>query len=162
MHRNMGYAYAEGEERNGPWNGPWGRQPPLVGMFRHPVEIAVMILGFVLFWPIGLAMLFYFLWRKKMGCNWSGRSWRPDFAFKDQSFGGMFHSGSGNAAFDDYRSAVLKRLDEERRKLDEEQMAFRAFMERLRRAKDQEEFDRFMSERNGSAGQGQGEGSQPQ
>ena len=68
--------------------------------------------------------------------------------------GGMFH-GSGNAAFDDYRAAVLKRLEEERRKLDEEQMAFRAFVERLRRAKDQEEFDRFMADRNGSAPQGE-------
>jgi hypothetical protein len=123
-----------------------------MGLFRHPAELALMILGFVLFWPVGLAALFYFLWRKKMGCNWRGQSWRPDRAFRDQAFN-MFH-GSGNAAFDDYRAAVLKRLEEERRKLDEEQMAFRAFVERLRRAKDQEEFDRFMADRNGSAPQG--------
>ncbi len=152
MHRNMGYAYAEGDARGE--EGPWGSRPRFVGMFRHPGELAIMILGFVLFWPVGLAVLFYYLWRKKMGCNWSGRSgwsgsWRPDFAFRDHPFSNVLQQGSGNAAFDDYRQEVLKRLDEERRKLNEEQMAFRAFMERLRRAKDQEEFDRFMAERNG-------------
>ena len=100
-----------------------------------------------------LAVLAYYFWRKKMGCNESGRGWRPGKAFRDHAFN-MFNGGSGNAAFDDYRDAVMRRLDEERRKLDEEQMAFRAFVERVRRAKDQEEFDRFMAERNGSAPQG--------
>jgi hypothetical protein len=41
----------------------------------------------------------------------------------------------------------LRRLDEERRMLEEEQKAFREFVEKLRRAKDQDEFDRFMAER---------------
>ena len=45
------------------------------------------------------------------------------------------------------RREQLKRLDEERRKLEDEQKAFRDFVEKVRRAKDQEEFDRFMSER---------------
>ena len=35
--------------------------------------------------------------------------------------------------------ADLKRLDEERRRLEDEQKAFRDFVERLRRAKDQDE-----------------------
>ena len=38
-------------------------------------------------------------------------------------------------------------IDEERRRLEDEQKAFRDFVERLRRAKDQDEFDRFMNER---------------
>jgi hypothetical protein len=163
MHHNMGYAYAEAGERGGPWR----RRGQNSGLFRHPAELALMILGFVLFWPVGLAALFYFLWRKKMGCNWKGQAWRPDRAFREQAFdmfkGGPF-GGSGNAAFDDYRTAVLKRLEDERRKLDEEQMAFRAFVERLRRAKDQDEFDRFMADRNGSAPRSeppQGEAPQP-
>lgn len=47
---------------------------------------------------------------------------------------------SGNAAFDDYRDETMRRLEEEQR-------AFGDFMERLKRARDQEEFERFMSER---------------
>lgn len=46
---------------------------------------------------------------------------------------------TGNTAFDEYRETTLKRLEEERRE-------FTHFLERLRRAKDQDEFDEFMSE----------------
>ncbi len=54
---------------------------------------------------------------------------------------------SGNSAFDDYRAAELKRLDEERRKLEEERREFDRYADNLRRARDKEEFDRFMAER---------------
>ena len=47
---------------------------------------------------------------------------------------------SGNHAFDEYRSETLKRLEEE-------QHEFRAFLDRLRFAKDKTEFDAFMAER---------------
>ena len=55
---------------------------------------------------------------------------------------------SGNAAFDDYKRAELDKIEALRRKLEEDQKAFGDFVERLRRAKDQEEFERFMAERN--------------
>jgi len=42
-------------------------------------------------------------------------------------------------AFDEYREATLKRLEEEREE-------FAKFLERLRHAKDKEEFDKFMAE----------------
>ena len=57
-------------------------------------------------------------------------------------------ASSGNAAFDEYKRTQLARLEEERRKLDDEQKAFRDHLARLRKAKDQDEFDRFMAERN--------------
>ena len=41
----------------------------------------------------------------------------------------------------------LARLEQERRKLDEEQKVFRDYLARLRKAKNQDEFDRFMAER---------------
>ena len=72
------------------------------------------------------------------GWNWKGQASSYGFA------------GSGNAAFDAYKREQLKRLDEERRRLEDEQKAFRDFVERLRRAKDQDEFDRFMANRNRS------------
>ncbi len=43
--------------------------------------------------------------------------------------------------------AELTRLDEERRKLDEAQREFAEYVDAIRRAKDREEFDRFMAER---------------
>ena len=56
-------------------------------------------------------------------------------------------SRSGNFAFDEYRENELKRLDEERRRLDEERREFEAYVHDLRRARDKEEFDRFMADR---------------
>ena len=60
---------------------------------------------------------------------------------------GFYASPTGNAAFDEWRAAELVRLDEERRKLDEAQREFAEYSDAIRRAKDREEFERFMAER---------------
>lgn len=101
--------------------------------------IAMMVLGFVFFWPLGLAILFYLIWSGKM------HGWRQDRRMR--GCGARFHryGSSGNSAFDDYRDQTLKRLEEEQR-------AFAEFVERLRRAKDQQEFDQFMAERKTQGG----------
>jgi len=39
-----------------------------------PAWIAAMVLGFILFWPVGLALLAYMIWSNRMSCN--GRSLR--------------------------------------------------------------------------------------
>ena len=105
-----------------------------------PIWIAFVVLGFVLFWPLGAMILFYMIWSGKMKCR-SGRlaSWNSDDL---RCCGVRFDvpRSSGNMAFDEYREATLKRLDQERRE-------FADFLKQLRRAKDQDEFDRFMSER---------------
>jgi hypothetical protein len=152
-HMSCGYRAAmagEGEY------GRYERRP----LFRSGWEIAAMAAGFIAFFPIGLAILGYLIWRKKM----AGRGFEPaqfrtemkrwKHEMKAQWRGGQgyaagFGRGSGNMAFDDYRAEVLRRLDEERRRLDDEQRAFNDFVVKLRRAKDQEEFDRFMADRNG-------------
>ncbi|MEM8869341.1 MAG: DUF2852 domain-containing protein [Pseudomonadota bacterium] len=91
--------------------------------------IAAMVIGFILFWPIGLALLFYMIWSNRMSC--SARKW---------SHSGVRFRPSGNTAFDAYRDSTLKRLESE-------QDAFHSFLDRLRKSKDQAEFDRFMDER---------------
>ena len=125
-----------------------------------PLELGAMIGGFIVFWPLGLLALGLKLVKGEM---WRGASegtmpWSGWFnkqpsmpgtgSFKGFGFGG-FNTGfsSGNAAFDTYKREQLARLEEERRKLDEEQRAFHDYMQRLREAKDKEEFDRFMAER---------------
>lgn len=47
---------------------------------------------------------------------------------------------TGNSAFDSYRDEMIRRLEDE-------QASFEAFLERLREAKDKQEFDQFMDER---------------
>lgn len=118
-------------------------------------EIGAMVAGFVVFWPLGLIAIFL---KWKNGEMWKGSAetaapWAgvrmPDLSGWNTGWKGPSHgfAGSGNAAFDAYKREQLTRLDEERRRLEDEQRAFREFVERLRRAKDQDEFDRFMNER---------------
>ncbi len=95
--------------------------------------IAAMVLGFILFWPIGLALLFYMIWSKRMFTSCSGKS-------TSMRHGMQAMRPSGNAAFDAYKADTLRRLEEE-------QEQFEAFLERLREAKDKAEFDQFMDDR---------------
>jgi hypothetical protein len=136
----------------------------------RPVELLAMILGFIVFWPIGLAVLFLKVWQKREGrpdqdlvdfvqertsdmrsrcaarraqwapAEWAQKEWRP-------GFGGFGQRPTGNSAFDDWRTAELTRLEEERQKLVQAERDFAEHLDKLRRARDREEFDRFMNER---------------
>jgi hypothetical protein len=98
--------------------------------------LVAMILGFIIFWPLGLAILFYMLWSNRMS--------RSFFACKSHRRHGF--KSSGNTAFDAYRDETIKRLEDE-------QSAFKSFLQRLREAKDKTEFDRFMEERANKSGE---------
>jgi hypothetical protein len=141
-----------------------------------PLWIAAMVLAFIFWWPLGLALLFFGLWSKRMGywgCgrygawqggwqrnNWQG-AWQggapPWAGWRSLWCGGPRQSASsGNRAFDEYRAETLRRLEEE-------QKEFAAFLDRLRFAKDKAEFDQFMAERrNHPPAQPEGEPPQPQ
>ena len=98
--------------------------------------IAAMVLGFIFFWPVGLALLAYLIWSKRMfgKCSMASRRHSRHAA----RWNAM--KPSGNSAFDAYKEETLRRLQEE-------QESFEAFLERLRAAKDKAEFDQFMDER---------------
>ena len=140
--------------------------------------IALIVIGFYAWWPLGLAVLFLLFWSRRMGCwsrhafggggysaaGWDGRidqsHWHAKMEHlqtkmdrvraKMDRFGcgdWWAPSSSGNRAFDDYRSETLQRLEEE-------QHEFKEFLQRLRFAKDREEFDQFMAERRNRPPQG--------
>ncbi|HEX5420383.1 MAG TPA: DUF2852 domain-containing protein [Gammaproteobacteria bacterium] len=100
-----------------------------------PAWLGLLVLSFIIYWPIGLALLAFLIWSGRMGCRgagrWHKRTHRLDH-YRTRS--------SGNNAFDEYRDETLRRLEEEQRE-------FKDFLERLRHAKDKAEFDQFMSER---------------
>ncbi|MFM2280110.1 MAG: hypothetical protein RLZZ444_2341 [Pseudomonadota bacterium] len=117
-----------------------------------PATIALMVLGFIVFWPLGLAMLGYILFGERLHAFKREANERMDgFQKSCRSHGWRrhhhHHFSTGNMAFDDWRKAELDRIEEERRKLDEMRAEFDGYMRELRRARDQEEFDRFMRER---------------
>ncbi len=123
--------------------------------FGKPAWIALVVLGFIAWWPIGLAILAFTIWSGRMGCGYYGRGYdrwqhkmermqrKMDWmrAKMSGSSGAYAHAPpSGNRAFDEYRMETLRRLEEE-------QSEFRDFLDRLRMAKDKSEFDQFMAER---------------
>ncbi len=115
------------------------------------ITISLMVVGFILFWPLGLAVLAYILWGERFGGSsdkaerWIHKQ-KDGWSSRSRRHRGRRYS-SGNAAFDDYRQEQMQRLDEERRRLDEEVSQFQDFVRNLRMARDRDEFDRFMRDR---------------
>ena len=122
-----------------------------------PATIALMVIGFMVFWPLGLAMLAYIIWGDRLEGFKRDVNRATDGVFAGcRSTAWKAHcGGTGNVAFDDWREKELERLAEERRRLDETLKEFDDYARELRRAKDQEEFDRFMANRSRSAPQPQ-------
>jgi hypothetical protein len=105
-----------------------------------PAWVALAILGFMVWWPVGLATLAFMIGSGRMSKGGSVSRWygaadqmRPAGTWWQPS------RSSGNRAFDEYREETLRRLEEEQRE-------FRDFLARLRMAKDKAEFDQFMAE----------------
>ena len=112
--------------------------------------IAAMVVGFIAFWPVGLALLAYMIWSKRM--------FKSSSCAKRSTVRNFGSRSTGNAAFDAYKADTLARLKVVRQspipnpadtlaRLEEEQSNFEAFLARLREAKDKAEFDQFMAER---------------
>ena len=119
------------------------------------MHVALMILGFLWWWPLGLVMLGFIIMRRRrwrqfgaadgamLDGNFGMQRWERKMARAQEkvdrvrgrmeryaSAGGWFApSTSGNDAFDEYRAETLKRLEDEQRE-------FKGFLERLRVAKD--------------------------
>ncbi len=112
-----------------PWAGMTGRCASVSHM-PFPAKLLAVGVGFLIFKPLGLALLIYFLWNaRRHGPSQPG--WRPR---------GSRGFGAGNSAMQERRRETLTRLDEEAKE-------FAAFAETQRRNRDKEAFDRFMAER---------------
>ena len=113
-----------------------------------PMNVAVMVLGFMFFWPVGLLLLGWIvsgrhvrdlpaalreLWTSVTG-NGSMRG----------GFGPRFTSD--NVVFNDYQQTQYERIREIKAELGERARRFAEFREQARRRADQEEFDRFMAD----------------
>lgn len=137
------------------------------------IEIAAVVVGFMVWWAIGLTLLVVKLWRNRQGYStdmitaargafeenvmkrWPGLTGglggRTNGAATAREWSFTTTRSSGNTAFDAWRAGELARLEEERRKLEAAEREFSDYIESLRQAKDREEFERFMRERTGKA-----------
>ena len=118
----------------------------------QPAWMGMMVLGFLIFWPIGLAILGYLIWSGRMGCGRKGmrNRWQQRMAGKweekmhEYGMTAKAYQPTGNHAFDEYREETLRRLEEEAEQ-------FKGFLDKLRMAKDKAEFEQFMTERKSNA-----------
>ncbi len=122
-----------------------------------PIWIVAMVMGFIWFWPVGLAILAYTIGNRRWGRRnggpgqWYNTEAQPQGGTSGWAKWGDFATPwnqpqkpevrpSGNAAFDEYRMETIRRLEDEQRE-------FVDYLERLRKAKDKAEFDQFMADR---------------
>jgi hypothetical protein len=107
----------------------------------NPAWIALTVVSFVVWWPLGLLVLGYLVGSGRM-VRWTACSahWQQRAERNPCGWWNSRASSSGNRAFDEYRADTLRRLEEEQRE-------FKEFLNRLRHAKDKAEFDQFMAER---------------
>jgi len=102
-----------------------------------PLAVAAVVLGFVTWWPIGLAVIAYIMWGGSIddlardGIEQAKKALKPATTSS---------STTGSTAFDEYRAETLRRLEEEQAEFDD-------FVAKLREARDREEFERFMADR---------------
>jgi hypothetical protein len=109
--------------------------------FGKPAWIALMILGFIWWWPLGLAVLAFMIGSGRMGPLESPRhepvAQQGGQRAKSHQLVGDYSALKRQSRIRRYRADTLRRLEEEQQE----------FLKRLRFAKDRAEFDQFMAER---------------
>jgi hypothetical protein len=133
--------------------------------------IAITVLSFVIFWPVGFVVLGFLLGSGRMGCWHHGSGYRGADRWQrkmDRMQRGFDRMQEGlnraQATAERWRGAWQQSRDyrpsgpsgnhafdeyraETLRRLEDEQREFLEFLDRLRHAKDKAEFDQFMAER---------------
>jgi hypothetical protein len=111
------------------------------------LNIAAMVVGFVLFWPIGLFVLFWIL---------SGRGvqelpdavrglWsRVEDALRGN--GSDSRATTENSVFNEFQQAQYERIRDIKDEIKERARRFRDFRANAKRRVDEEEFNQFMSD----------------
>lgn len=106
-------------------------------------NIFAMVIGFVLFWPLGLFMLYWIFkgrdvidMRRHFGEKWN--------RFKGKESGGA--KGSDNQVFNEYQQTQYDRIREIKDEIKERARRFAEFRADAKRRADEEEFRRFMDD----------------
>src|SRR3954447_13111010 len=119
MERNMAYT-ADVNQWRGPVEQPY--RPHLFENPWHPGWIALTVLGFIFWWPVGLAILFYMIGSGRVGCfgrrrrAWQAQNGGQSWDWRTWACGAPgAGASSGNHAFDEYKAETLRRLEDEQK-----------------------------------------------
>jgi len=107
--------------------------------------------GFIVWWPIGLFMLFWVLDGRRVsdlpGVLNRAWSWVQNTkAFAGRNLGSGLESSSDNVVFNEYQQTQLDRIHEIREDIRRRKDRFENFRADTKRRADEDEFKRFMNE----------------
>lgn len=117
------------------------------------INIAAMVVGFVLFWPIGLFVLYWIFTGRDVRDvpRWVSQQWSKVTGMRN-GFDGFGQDGHGdNVVFDEFQQTQYDRIREIRDEIKERARRFTEFRADAKRRADKEEFNRFMADAPGRA-----------
>lgn len=117
------------------------------------INIAAMVVGFVLFWPIGLFILYWiFTGRDARELpRWISQQWTKVIAMRN-GFDGFGNDGhNDNVHFNEFQQTQYDRVREIKDEIKERARRFTNFRADAKRRADEEEFNRFMADNPGRA-----------
>ena len=110
-----------------------------------PLNIALMVIGYVMFWPIGLLIMFgLFAGIRPMELPGRLYAWFASVKGQVSNPFKSYFSDSGNRVFDEYQQTQLDRIEEIKGEVRERADRFSNFKGDEERRREQEQFDRFM------------------
>lgn len=111
--------------------------------------IAATVAAFVVFWPLGVAMLVWAFWHREIRQSsiWRNLRWTRVPMPRTSDFASFVSRKPDNAALAEYLAREQERLREEQNKLNDLVQAFEAFKEAERKANDQRDFENFLKQR---------------
>ena len=115
---------------------------PCGGGHWRCTNIVAMVLGFIVFWPLGFVVLWWTIKGEPIEAlpGWVRDTWRQ--MFRD---GRAAHRHGDNSVFNEYQQTQYDRIREIKEEIKRRARAFRDFRFDARRRQDQKEFDEFMA-----------------
>ena len=112
------------------------------------INIATMVVSFILFWPIGLFILYWIF--KGRDVRDLPQAMRNQWArYKGQN--GAHGSHSDNVVFNEYQQTQYDRIIEIKEEIKSRTQRFKEYRANAKRRADEEEFNRFMDETPGDS-----------
>ncbi len=117
------------------------------------LNIAAMVVGFVLFWPVGLFVLVWILAGQDVRDvpQWLHRQWSKVMQMWQGGDGLSKGERSGNPVFNEFQQTQYDRIREIKDEIKERSRRFSEFREKAKRRADEDEFNRFMADAPGRA-----------
>jgi len=109
------------------------------------MNIAVMVVAFVLFWPIGLVVLYWNIKGRDVKDLPSAIKQKWAEMFNGSSNSGLRHSQSENTVFNEYQQTQYERINEIKEEIKNRASRFNVFKSDAKRRVDETEFKDFMS-----------------